>query len=91
MIRTLLAAAILVGTATLAQAQSGSAPLVVTATVVSSCTVNVPSLVDRSGLSTMPVDMTCTRRPGRRNDAARVQRPPTPHRSVESALLLINF
>jgi hypothetical protein len=87
MVRTLLAAAILVGTSTLAQAQAASAPLIVTATVVSTCQVDVPRQVERSVLSTMPVGITCARGGG----APRVQRPPAPHRSVEHALVVINF
>ena len=37
-----------------AAAQSASAPLVETATVVSSCKVNVPRQIQSSNLSTMP-------------------------------------
>jgi hypothetical protein len=91
MVRTLYAAAVLLGTSTMALAQTPSAPLVVSATVVSSCKVSVPRQVDRSGLSTMPVDIACARRDGRRADVARVQRPPALHRSVDHALVVINF
>jgi hypothetical protein len=87
MVRTFLAAAILVGTSTLAQAQAASTPLIVTATVLSTCQVNVPRQVERSVLSTMPVDITCARGGG----APRVQRPPAPQFSAEHALLVINF
>ncbi len=81
----------LVGTSTVALAQSASAPLLVTATVVSSCTVNHAHLVDRAGLSTTPVNIACARNGSRRDDFSRVERPPAPHRSVGHALLVINF
>jgi hypothetical protein len=91
MVRTFLAAAILFGTFTLAQAQglqSVSAPLVVTATVVSSCKVKVPRHVERSAFPTMPVDIRCAREAGA---DARVQRPPAPQTTVGHALVVINF
>ena len=91
MVRTLLTSALLIGTATLAYGQSATAPLVVTATVVSSCTVKVPAEVDRSALSTMPVDIDCVRRGPRGEHNARVRRPRLPHRSVDHALLIVNF
>ena len=61
LVTTLLAAAILAGTSMPAEAQSASAPLVVSATVVSSCKVKFPRQVTRSALTTMPVDVECTR------------------------------
>ena len=88
MFRTVLAAAILAGVPALAQAQSASAPLVVTATVVSTCQVDVPRPAEPSTFSTMPVAVTCAR--GRA--APRVQRPAAPRRSeVRDAVLVINF
>lgn len=88
MVRAVLAVAILAGVAGLAQAQSASAPLFVTARVVSTCKVDVPRLAERSLLSTLPVSLTCARR----GAAARVQRPPAPRRSeVRDALLVIDF
>ena len=87
MVRTLLAAAILVGTSTLALAQSVAAPLIVSATVVSSCKVRVPRQVERSALSIMPIDVECTRG----SVDARVRRPPPSQSHVGDALVVINF
>ena len=88
MVRTVLAVAILAGVAGIAQAQSASAPLVVTATVVSSCNVNAPRQAEPSHFSTLPVAVTCAR--GR--VAPRVQRPAAPRRSeVRDAVLVIDF
>ena len=87
MVRTLLTSALLIGTATLAYGQSATAPLLVTATVVSTCRVNVPRQVQRAALSTMPVDIECARG----GVDARVRRPLLPLRSVDHALLVINF
>ena len=71
-----------------AHAQSVSAPLVVTATVVSTCTIDVPRAAERSVFPSFPVKVTCARH----GAAARVQHPPTPHRSdLRDAVLLINF
>jgi hypothetical protein len=90
MVRTFLVSVILVGAATLAQAQTAAAPLVVTATVVSSCKTNVPRQVKRSALSTMTVDIACAR--GSRGGVdARVRRPLSSPSSVGHALVLINF
>jgi len=88
MFRSIVAAAILAGAPALALAQSASAPLVVTATVVSTCKVDVPRSAEDSMLSTMPVIVTCARR----GAAARVQRPSAPRRSeVRDAVLVIDF
>jgi hypothetical protein len=88
MVRAVLAVAILAGVAEMAQAQSASAPLIVTATVVSSCNVNAPRQAEPSRFSTMPVAVTCAR--GR--VAPRVQRPAAPRRSeVRDAVLVIDF
>jgi hypothetical protein len=88
MVRAVLAIAILSGVAGLAQAQSASAPLVVTATVVSSCNVNSPRQVEPSHFSTLPVSVTCAR--GR--VTPRVQRPAAPRRSeLRDAVLVIDF
>jgi predicted lipoprotein len=88
MVRTALAAAILAGAPALAHAQSVSAPLVVRAIVVSTCTVDVPRSAEASTFATMPVAVTCARR----GAAARVQRPPVPrHSEVRDAVLLIDF
>ncbi len=88
MFRSILAAAILAGVPALAQAQSASAPLVVTATVVSSCHVDSPRQAEPSRFSTLPVAVTCAR--GR--VAPRVQRPAEPRRSeLRDAVLIINF
>jgi hypothetical protein len=88
MFRTLLAAAILAGLPALTQAQSSSAPLVVTATVISSCRVDSPRQAEAALFSTLPVAITCVR--GR--VAPRVQRPAAPRRSeVRDAVLVIDF
>jgi len=89
MFRTLLAAVILAGVPVMSQAQSTSAPLMVTATVVSTCHVNSPSQAEATSFSTLPVAVSCAR--GR--VAPRVQRPlPPPRRSeVRDAVLVIDF
>ena len=88
MFRTLLAVAMTLLPA-LAGAQSASAPLVVTATVVSSCSVSVPSSAETSGLSTLPVVLACAKRTGA---SARVQRPQQPRRTeVSTDLVVIDF
>ena len=88
MFRSMVAAAFLAGIPVLAQAQSASAPLVVTATVVSTCKVDAPRSAESSLLSTLPVAVTCARR----GAAARVQRPSTPRRSeMRDAVLVIDF
>jgi hypothetical protein len=88
MFRILVATAFLAGTPVLAQAQSASAPLVVTATVVSTCHVSAPRESETSRVSTLPVAVTCAR--GR--VAPRVQRPAAPPRSaVRDAVVVIDF
>ena len=86
MVRTLLVAAILTGATAVADAQSGSAPLIVTATVVSTCRVEVPRSAEASTFATMPVTVTCAR-----GTTPRVQRPIAPRREVRGALLIIDF
>jgi len=88
MVRAVLAIAMLAGFVGQAQAQSASAPLIVTATVVSSCSVNSPRQAQPSQFSTLPVAVSCAR--GR--VAPRVQRPAAPRRSeVRDAVLVIDF
>jgi hypothetical protein len=87
MVRTVLAAAILAGAPALAHAQSASAPLVVTATVVSSCKVDVPSSAEASSFATMPVAVTCAKG----GATPRVQRPVAPRSEVRDAVLIIDF
>ena len=73
-----------------AHAQSASAPLIVTATVVASCKVDVPRSADASTFATMPIAVTCARR----GSVPRVQRPTAPRRSrgeVRDAVLVIDF
>jgi len=88
MVRAVLAAAILVGAA-LAHAQSASAPLVVTATVVSTCKVDVPRSAEASTFATMPMMVTCAKG----GITPRVQRPiaPPPRSEVRDAVLTIDF
>jgi hypothetical protein len=92
MVRTALAAVILASAPALALAQSSvSAPLFVTATVVSTCRVEVPRSAEASSFATMPVAVTCARRA----TTPRVQRPivpVAPRRSeVRDAVLIIDF
>jgi len=88
MVRAVLAAAVLAGASAMAHAQSASAPLVVTATVVSTCNVDVPQSAAASVFATFPITVTCARR----GTSPRVQRPTTPPRSeVQDAVLIINF
>jgi hypothetical protein len=88
MVRTALAAAIHAGAPALALAQSASAPLIVTATVVSTCNVDVPRSAEASTFGTFPVAVTCAKG----SSAPRVQRPPAPpHREVRDAVLIIDF
>ena len=86
-VRALLAAVVLAGAPVL-QAQSASAPLIVTATVVSTCKVDVPRSAETSTFATMPVAVTCAKG----GATPRVQRPVAPRRSeVRDALLVIDF
>jgi hypothetical protein len=88
MVRTVLAAAILAGASALAHAQSASAPLIVTATVVSTCKVDVPRSAEASIFATMPVSVTCAKG----GITPRVQRPVAPRRTeIQDAVLIINF
>lgn len=88
--RTVVAAAILAvilaGAPALAQEQS--APLFITATVVSTCRVEVPQSAEALTFAIMPVTVTCAR-----GTTPRVQRPiaPAPHIDVRDALLVIEF
>jgi hypothetical protein len=61
----------------------------VTATVVSTCRVDVPRSAEASTFATMPVAVTCARGAA----VARLQRPiaPAPHVEVRDALLIIDF
>jgi hypothetical protein len=87
-IRSVLAAAILAGAPALALAQFASAPLIITATVVSTCRVEVPRSAEASSFATLPVAVTCAKR----GTMPRVQRPLAPRRSeVRDAVLIINF
>jgi len=89
MVRMFLVAAILAGVPAQPHAQSASAPLIVTATVVSTCRVEVPRDAEPGLLATLPVAVTCARR----GVAARVQHPsPPPRRSdMRDAVLVIDF
>ena len=93
MVRTVLAAALLAGAPAVAHAQSASAPLVVTATVVSTCRVDVPRSAEASTFTTMPVGVTCAKG----GVTPRVQRPIAPRpiaprrSEVRDALVIIDF
>jgi hypothetical protein len=88
MFRSIVVATLLAGIPALVQAQSASAPLIVTATVVSTCRVDVPRSSERSALSTFPVGLTCSRG----SSGARLVRPSAQPRSeVHDAVLIINF
>ena len=86
-----LAASLLAGAPALAQTQSVSAPLFVTARVVSTCKVDVPRSAEASIFATMPVSVSCAKG----GTTPRVQRPiapVAPRRSeVQDAVLIINF
>jgi hypothetical protein len=86
--RPLLTVAIFAGAQVLAHAQSASAPLIVTATVVSTCNVDVPRSAEASTFATMPVTVTCAKR----GTTPRVQRPIAPRRGeIRDAVLIIDF
>jgi len=88
MFRTVAVVAILAAAPALTQAQSASAPLIVSATVVSTCHVSAPRQAEASQFSLLSVAVTCAR--GR--VAPRVQVPAVPRRSeVRDAVLVINF
>jgi hypothetical protein len=89
MIRTVVAAALLAGVPVVALAQSAAAPLVVTATVVSTCKVDVPRSAQAAAFATMPVSVTCAKG----SATPRVQRPlaPPPRSEVRDAILIVNF
>jgi len=91
MIRAVLAAAFLACAPALAHAESASAPLFVTATVISTCKVDVPRSAEVSTFMTMPVAVTCAKG----GSTPRVQRPSTPigtrRSDVRDAVLIINF
>jgi hypothetical protein len=88
MVRRVLAAAILSGAPALVQAQASSAPLIVTATVVSTCSVDVPRSAEASVFATMPVSVTCAKGAA----TPRVQRPiMQPRSEVRDAILIIDF
>jgi hypothetical protein len=88
MVRTVLAAVVIATAPALAHAQSASAPLVVTATVVSTCKVEVPRSAEATTFATLPVAVTCAKG----GTTPRVQRPVEPRRSeVQDAVLIINF
>jgi hypothetical protein len=91
MVRAVLTAVILAGAPALAQTQSASAPLFVTATVVSTCKVDVPRSAEASIFATMPVSVSCAKG----GTTPRVQRPiapVVPRRSeVRDAVLIVNF
>ena len=88
MIRSFLAVAALAVVPVLAHAQSASAPLMVTATVISTCKVATPGAGDPARFATLPVSVTCARG----GAAPRVQRPSAPRRSeMRDAVLVIDF
>jgi hypothetical protein len=87
-VRRVLAAAVLAGSPALAHAQSASAPLIVTATVVSTCNVEVPRSAEAAIFATIPVSVSCANG----GTTPRVQRPIAPPRGeVRDALLIIDF
>jgi hypothetical protein len=89
MVRTVLTTALLAGAPALmlAQSQSASAPLIVSATVVSTCRVDVPHAAAASVFATMPVSVTCAKGAA----TPRVQRPIAPRSELRDAVLIINF
>jgi len=94
--RAILAVVVFSGAPALAHAQSASTPLLVEATVVSECRVNVPQSAGASTFATMPVAVTCSHHSAtphvQRPIAPRVERPIAPGGSdVRDALVIINF
>jgi hypothetical protein len=88
MFRVFVAAAILAGVPVLARAQSASSPLIISATVISTCSVDVPRWAEASTFATMPIGMTCARGA----TTPRVERPIGPRRiEIRDALLIIDF
>jgi len=88
MLRAVLAAAILAGAPVGAHAQSVSAPLIVTATVVSTCKIDVPQSADASIVATLAASVTCAKG----GTTPRVERLIAPQRvEVRDTVLLINF
>jgi len=99
MVRTVLSAVVLAGASAAVQAQSASAPLIVTATVVSTCKVDAPRSAEASIFATMPVSVSCAKG----GTTPQVQRPiapqvvsgfsrTSPRRSeVRDAVLIIDF
>jgi len=88
MIRIVVVALILASAPALAHGQSAAAPLLVTASVVSTCRVDVPRSAEASTFASMPITVTCARR----GTTPRVQRPIALRRSeVRDAVLIIDF
>ena len=88
MVRPILAAAILASAPVLLRAEAASATLLVTATVISTCRVDVPPWAEAATLATMPVAVTCAHGA----ITPRVQRPIVPRRiEVRDAVLTIDF
>jgi hypothetical protein len=81
------AALVLAAWPAVAAAQSASAPLIVTATVVSSCRVDVPRRAVPGSLSTMPIGVKCARH----GTAPRVQLPAPRRVETRDALVVIDF
>jgi hypothetical protein len=87
MFRKTLAVAGLAVAPGLLLAQSTSAPLMVTATVVSTCRVNVQRSAETSVFGTMPVLVTCAKGAA----TPHIQRPVAPRSEAHDALLTIDF
>ncbi len=88
MFTRMVAAVLLAAAPASAFAQSRSAPLAVTATVVSSCKVDVPRAADMRSLASLPVALTCARR----GATPRVQRPqPARRAEAQAAVVRIDF
>jgi hypothetical protein len=86
MVRAVVAVVTLAGA--LAESQSASAPLVVEATVVRECRVEVPRSAAASTFATMPVTLTCSHH----SVTPRVQRPMAPQLGeLRDAVVIINF
>jgi hypothetical protein len=92
--RLVAIAAIACAAVSIGRAQSSSAVLSVTATVVPSCRVDVPRQADPSEMSTLPVSLACGRGVG-----PRIQRPQLGPQTdgddsavvVDDAVLVIDF
>jgi hypothetical protein len=88
MTRRLLVIAIFAAAPAVTHAQTAAAPLLVTATVMPSCRVDVPQSAEFANLATMPVTMACAKA----MLTPRVERPIASQASAaQDAVVTVNF